>query len=116
MRVLRCGLHVMRVVGGSQKATTALPRHRWLRDALFPLEGADLRRRMPRSDISWLCCSARCVLFTLLIAIARSLGSVCPQCYFGHAARDPSAQASCPVTLLPEFARAGASVSERMRW
>src|SRR6266436_3677853 len=30
--------------------------------APFRLEGADLRRRMPRSEISWLCCSARCVV------------------------------------------------------
>src|SRR5260370_4123250 len=101
MRVLRCGLHVMRVVGGSQKAATALPRHRWLRDALFRLEGADLRRRMPRSDISWLFCSPRCVMFTLLIAIARSLVSVCPQCYFDHAAPDPCTHASYQVKLFP---------------
>jgi hypothetical protein len=45
----------------------------------------------------------------------KSLVSVCPQDHHDHPARDAGALASCRLTLFPDFARAGASGSERMR-
>ena len=74
-----------------------------------------------RSDISWLCCSARCVVvFTLLIAIACSSSSRYrwyPSVLNAISIIRPEtlAVASCRLTLFPNFARAVPSGSERIR-
>jgi hypothetical protein len=76
---------------------------------------------MPRSDINWLCCTARCVVvFALRIAIVCSSSSRYrwyPSVLNAISIIRPEtlALASCRLTLFPDFARAGASASERIR-